>query len=374
MKQLYFCVSLCILLLTSFAASAQSGYVISGTVTNETGKPLKSATVFISGSQRITMCDEAGRFRFDHMDQGSYQLTVTMVGYTAFSENVSIQGKSVNINIKLKLKQTVLKQVNIGGKDNFDALFKIFRETFLGKTKNANDCIIVNPRVINFSTEKGLLLADADDFLIIENPNLGYRIKYLLKSFGYNAKIDVTLYDGETSFEPIKGSAKMQKEWDKNRLKAYQGSFMHFLRSVYHNTVLKEGFLIKSVIGLIKYPLGTAGVVYDDRLLKFDTLVTAIDTSFVAFKFSKKVLFTYNPRQAQLEQTYRGFPDPILNDISIGPWMTTISLHANEAIIDKRGAHRDFRDFLIEGNLARYRVGDQLPFEYQPPAKTFSKL
>lgn len=368
MKTLSFVLSLCFLLLTAFPASAQNNFAITGKVTDERGAPLKSATVFLSGSQKITACDDEGKFRLNDIERGNYQLSVTMVGYFAYSQPVSVLGKSTNINIKLKLKQTALKQVNIG-KDNFDARFKIFREAFLGKTKNANHCVIVNPHVINFSTEKGVLLADADDFLIIENPNLGYRIKYLLKYFGYNAKIDVTLYDGETSFEPMKGTAKMQREWDKNRLKAYQGSFMHFLRSVYQNRALEEGFVIKSVFAFIRLDrMGTGGIMYDDRLIKFDTLVTAIDTAFVAFKFSK-ILFTYNPRQARLEQTYRGFPDRVPKALRIGPWMTTISLHANEAIIDKRGAHRDFRDFLIEGNLARYRVGDQLPFEYKPPAK-----
>ncbi|MFD2873518.1 carboxypeptidase-like regulatory domain-containing protein [Mucilaginibacter ximonensis] len=369
MKTLYLTLSLCLLLLTRLTASAQDDFSISGKVTDENNTPLKSATVFISGSQKITICDDQGSFRFDHLDAGNYQLTVTMIGYFAYSQPASVTGKSTNINIKLKTKQTVLKQVNIG-KDNFDARFKTFREAFLGKTKNANDCIIVNPHVINFSTEKGLLLADADDFLIIENPNLGYRIKYLLKNFGYNAKTDVTLYDGETSFEPMKGTAKMQKKWDKNRLEAYRGSFMHFLRSVYQNTVLKEGFVINYIFG--PHPIGSL-CIYDDRAVGFDSLVRTIDTSFVAFKF-EKLLFTYDPLKARsaevdIARYPRSVATPIVKMRTVGPWMTIISLHANEAIIDRRGAHRDFRDFLIEGDLAKYRVGDQLPFEYQPPAK-----
>lgn len=361
-------ISLVLLLLSAVTTSAQNNFSISGKVTDENNKPLKSATVFISGSQKITMCDEQGSFRFDHIDAGNYQLTVTMIGYFAYSQPLSVTGKSTNINIKLKLKQTVLKQVNIG-KDDFDAHFKIFREAFLGKTKNANDCVIVNPHVINFSTAKGLLLADADDFLIIENPNLGYHIKYLLKNFGYNAKIDVTLYDGETSFEPMKGTPKMQREWDKNRLKAYQGSFMHFLRSVYQNRVEQEGFRIHPINTITRMDnTATMDIEYDARTVWFDTLVQAIDTSLVAFKF-KKLLFMYYPRKTMSAKNDSAYLKPVIKVRTVRPSLTIISLHANEAIIDKRGAHRDFRDFLIEGKLARYRVGDQLPFEYQPPAK-----
>ena len=371
MKTLYFNLSFCILLLTRFAVSAQNVYTIAGKVTDEKGAPLKSATVFISGSQRITACDSEGNFRFDHIDAGNYQLSVTMVGYFAYSQPISTSGKLTNIDIKLKLKQTALREVNIG-KDNFDALFKIFREAFLGKTKNANDCIIINPRVINFRTEKGMLLADADEFLIIENSNLGYRIKYLLKNFGYNAKIDVTLYDGETSFEPMKGTAKMQREWDKNRLKAYQGSFMHFLRSVYQNRALEEGFRINSINTIKKDRTGTADIEYKVPTVWFDSLVKPIDTSFVAFKF-KKLLFRYFPRKARSANDDTGNAEPVIKVRTVSPSMTIISLYANKAIIDRRGAHRDFRDFLIEGSLARYRVGDQLPFEYQPPTKITAK-
>jgi len=371
MKTLSLTLSFCFLLLTAFKTSAQNNFTIMGRVTDEKGAPLKSATVFISGSQRITACDSEGNFRFNHIDAGNYQLSVTMVGYFAYSQPISTSGKLTNIDIKLKLKQTALRQVNIG-KDNFDALFKIFRETFLGKTKNANDCIIINPRVINFRTEKGILLADADEFLIIENPNLGYRIKYLLKSFGYNAKIDVTLYDGETSFEPMQGTAKMQREWDKNRLKAYQGSFMHFLRSVYQNRALEEGFRINSINTIKKDHMGNADMEYNVPTVWFDTLVQPIDTSFVAFKF-KKLLYRYFPRKARSANDDTSNAEPVIKVRTVSPSMTIISLYANKAIIDKRGAHRDFRDFLIEGSLARYRVGDQLPFEYQPPTKITAK-
>jgi hypothetical protein len=367
MKRLYYILSVCILLCVGPKASAQAQNVIAGTVTTEGGKPLNSATVFISGSQRITMCDETGHFKLGDIEDGSYQLTVTMVGYSPYAENVVVQGKSVTLDIRLKHKQIMLDQVNIGGKDDWDVHFKKFREAFLGDTKNAQACVIVNPKVINFSTKKGLLLADADDFLIIENPKLGYRIKYLLKDFGYNTKTQLTLYSGETSFEPMKGTPKMQKSWDKNRLEAYRGSFMHFLRSVYQNTVLKEGFIINGIYRNyystnLVYPV----LLIDQRPVRFDTLANVIDTSFISFKF-KPLMFTYDPRKAKYSKTNMGYT--VMKEVKIDDKTTIIRLFTKEAVIDRQGAHRDFRDFLIEGNLAKYRVGDQLPFEYQPPAK-----
>jgi hypothetical protein len=362
MKQLYFGVSLCILLLISFQVSAQNNFTINGKVTDTNNAPLKGATVFISGSELITACDDEGRFKFTQLDAGNYHIIVTMVGFTPFSQALVIQNKSEDISIKLNVKEIELAQVNIGGKDHWDSYFKAFKQLFLGKSKNGKACVIMNPRIINFSTKKGILFADANDFLIIENPRLGYRVKYLLKSFGYDSSSGITLYTGDASFEPMQGSPRMQGEWNKNRFEAYQGSLMHFLRSVYQNRVLKEGFIINPIID--RWAPGSV-IYYDARPLRFDTLVRAIDTSFVALKFNK-VMYTYNPKKAASVKTNSAYP--IQKQKTVDGGVTTIKLYTPEAVIDHRGAHRDFRDFLIDGKLARNRVGDQLPYEYEPPA------
>lgn len=259
-----------------------------------------------------------------------------------------------------------LAEVDIGhGKDHRKEYFKAFKQLFLGKSKNGRDCIIVNPEVINFTTKKGVLLADADDFLTIENPHLGYHIKYLLKSFGYDSVSGITLYTGDASFEPMHGTPKMQMDWDKNRLEAYRGSMMHFLRSVYTNTVLQEGFIINPVIGN-RYSYADKQIYYDARPVRFDTLMHVIDSSFISLKFGT-VMFTFDPKKAASIKT--NSPYPIRKIKTIDKNTTTIKLYAPEVIIDRTGAHRRFTDFLIEGKLANARVGDQLPFEYQPPAK-----
>jgi len=109
----------------------------------------------------------------------------------------------------------------------------------------------------------------------------------------------------------------------------------------------------------------TSLIYYDARSLRFDTLVRVIDTSFVALKFNK-VMYAYDPKKAASIKTNSAYP--IQKQKSADGGVTTIKLYTPEAVIDHRGAHRDFRDFLIDGKLARNRVGDQLPYEYEPPA------
>ncbi|MFD2145029.1 hypothetical protein [Mucilaginibacter antarcticus] len=105
-------------------------------------------------------------------------------------------------------------------------------------------------------------------------------------------------------------------------------------------------------------------VAIDLRPIKFDTLVNIIDDSLVSFKFSP-LYVVYNPARAgtsPLKSTL-----PVRKSIEYnGNESSTVKLFLSKAIIDSRGSHSDYRDFFIEGNLAQKRVGDQLPFEYQP--------
>ena len=78
-------------------------------------------------------------------------------------------------------------------------------------------------------------------------------------------------------------------------------------------------------------------------------------------------MFTYNPGKARSTKTNSAYP--IMKVVRVTDRISTIKLYSNEAVIDRTGAHQDFRDFLIEGPLAKDRVGDQLPFEYLPQAK-----
>jgi hypothetical protein len=355
-----------LLLFANTSIWAQGNFSISGTVFDENKTPVKGATVFISGSEKITATNEAGGFTFGNIDPGTYQFSVKMLGYAPYAQNVIIK-ESVNIVIALKVKPNVLNEVVIGSNNDHKTNYQVFKQAFLGTSKNAKNCEIINPEILSFSTKRNLLLAEADDFLIIENKRLGYRIRYLLKDFQYDAASTIALYDGETNFEQLQGTAKAKKEWTKNRLDIYKGSFMHFLRSVYNNTTLKEGFvtyaLYKKNAGPISFNTVTR-IHVDARPVKFDTLVNLLDTSFISLKF-KQLYVTYDPKKAASGKPNQS--DVIQKTIQVDEKSSIIVLYLKEAIIDRKGSYTDYRDFFIEGNWGNKRVGDQLPFEYQPP-------
>jgi hypothetical protein len=43
----------------------------------------------------------------------------------------------------------------------------------------------------------------------------------------------------------MKGNERKQKRWERNRSEAYRGSMLHFMRTVYRNTLAQEGFEVR---------------------------------------------------------------------------------------------------------------------------------
>ncbi|WP_217451929.1 carboxypeptidase-like regulatory domain-containing protein [Mucilaginibacter humi] len=73
MRIIYKLLLLIFLSAASTGIFAQARYDVSGTVTNEKGEPLKSATVFIGGSERVMPTDDNGRFKFTNVAQGTFR-------------------------------------------------------------------------------------------------------------------------------------------------------------------------------------------------------------------------------------------------------------------------------------------------------------
>jgi len=362
-------------LFLSASSFAQETYVISGTVVDEKQAPIKGATVFISGSKKMTASDNQGKFSFEGIAPGNYILSASMLGYSTPSQALAVHNQSLNTTLSMTVKPIALNEVKIGENDDWKRHYALFKDQFLGTSGNAKHCVILNPEVISFSSRKLssthiALEADADDLLIIENKQLGYRIKYLLRTFNYNPKTSLTFYDGDSHFEELKGTEKQKRAWAENRLKAYQGSLMHYLRSVYAGNGMEEGFISNQMV--------KSSNVFDPKIymkpdpVNFDTLVRTVDNSFVSFKFTG-LHVAYNPKKASRLMTRMPETKSPADESDLSPMDQTgkssqLILHLDEAIIDERGSIlTGYKTFLIRGNWANKRIGDQLPIEYPAP-------
>lgn len=107
-----------VILFVSFASGAafaraesehfQQQKIITGTVTDENGNPLKDATVQVKGSSASTTTDDGGKFTIQVPGTSSV-LIISYVGYA--SQEISVRNAGNNLTIRLKLSSGSLGEV-----------------------------------------------------------------------------------------------------------------------------------------------------------------------------------------------------------------------------------------------------------------------
>jgi outer membrane receptor protein involved in Fe transport len=86
--------AVCLILTFSVSARAQNA-AISGTVVDESGAGVPGATVQLTGPRRdLTTSGQGGAYRFSGLASGTYQLTVTLVGFSRATRNDIVVGAS----------------------------------------------------------------------------------------------------------------------------------------------------------------------------------------------------------------------------------------------------------------------------------------
>jgi hypothetical protein len=208
------------------------------------------ASIFLNNTQKGGTTDENGNFSISGLKSGTYELVASYVGYQTFFQSIQIEQNDVEIIIELTPQTVELQEVVVTEDKNWKYNYETFIKAFIGQTPNSKNCQIINPDIlsIKFDADSSLLKVKSKDFLIIENQALGYRLKYLLKSFRLNLRQNYQAHWGFTFFEELKPkSPKQAQKWQKNRQEAYLGSSQHFLRAVYDQNYEQEGFLVRKL-------------------------------------------------------------------------------------------------------------------------------
>jgi hypothetical protein len=242
--------TLCVVLLFCNHTFAQKGWSISGTIKDNKGETLPGAGVYLSGYKTATVTDNSGNFVLTNLKPGNYDVLVQMMGYLPYTKNVIISDKNVNVSIILQENTISLNEVVIQADPNRDKYINLFKEFFIGRTPNSAKCKLLNPQVlyVKYDGDKNILNVSSNEFLIIENKALGYRLKYLLQHFEYNYDKKIIYYAGLPNFEELKGSKSKKRTWLANRETAYYGSTQHFFKSLYQGRTKEDGFIINKLI------------------------------------------------------------------------------------------------------------------------------
>lgn len=244
-----------LLILLPFSCLGQ--FSISGKILNQATKmPLADAAVFINNTTAGSTSANDGRFKLSNVKSGKYILIVSLVGFETVKEPFLVDDGNVELgNIYLSPKNIALKEVVIKTDPNRSLYLRMFKEQFIGNSELAQYCKILNPEVIDvdFDENTKTLTASSTDFIQINNPSLGYKIKYKLDNFVFteNAIAPVIQYKGSTIFEELKGTPSEERRWLRARQEVYKNSPMHFYRALIADRVNEEGFRIQHYI---KFP------------------------------------------------------------------------------------------------------------------------
>jgi hypothetical protein len=235
---------LCIILFfTSYFSNAQ--ITIKGTVYDAKGT-LEGVAVYFNNSMTGTTTDKNGAFSLD-VKEGNYTLIVSYLGFKKINYTLKTSEYTKALVFALIEETNTLDEVFLK-KTRYDQAWKYnlstFEREFIGISNLSKDCKIVNPKALNFeyNSKENILEAFANRPLKIKNKGLGYLITYDLVSFTKTGNY-VTVV-GYSRYENLKGSKRKKRRWKKNRLVAYNGSRVHFFKSVMTNKIEEEGFFV----------------------------------------------------------------------------------------------------------------------------------
>lgn len=384
--------------------------VITGRVINHNDKrPIANASIFLSNTTIGNESANDGRFTLRGVKAGKYQIIVSVVGFKTYNENIVANNNVIELrDIELVPEVKALKEVSIRYKADPDRelYLKWFKEQFLGTSELASDCVLTNPEVLDFEYDKSkyVLTASSYDFLKIENKDLGFRLKYLVKDFSYctNPTLEHPIhYQGFVLFEEMKGTPGQENRWKRNRQDAYEGSEMHFFRSLVGDRLNEEGFRVLQW-AIYKNPERPPDSVIESKVIYFKKLMRAKDKK----KYSDSLKFWENKRDLKkVTETLMNYP---MNEeelvkltdqkdmYALGCDMDNLHITYNKDLhfskkgliyhldepsnressvlsfskpyvfFDNNGIVLNINSISLSGVWARNRVAELLPYDYEP--------
>lgn len=231
--------SLCLLFICTSYGQFLEGIVLD----RDSKKKLAYATIYINETSAGTFADQKGCFKLDISKYPNKPITVSAVGYYSKTierkeigsyETISLKPKVYNIDETVIESNSLVKQ----RKNNL----RIFKEEFLGTTRNSWKCEILNENDItfNYNNDDDTLKAFIKNPLKIHNKALGFYITYYMDVFEYYKDKEFVFFVGNFLFE--EDSLLKSTIIRRNREETYIGSRMHFLRSLWANVLPENGF------------------------------------------------------------------------------------------------------------------------------------
>ena len=345
-----------ILCAISFIGHAQ--FVVTGQVLDSsTREPLSPASVFCQNTTLGTVTNKSGEFSIS-LKSGGYDLIFSYTGYQTQKIRVTENNKLEVLMIKedKSLGEVVLKN-SFEVKDGWEKYGDFFSSNFIGSTPNAAQCVLVNPEALKFYFYKksNRLKVLATDPVIIANKALGYNLRYQLDSFVFYYNTNINSYSGYCLYSEMEGTDSLKKVWAANRLKAYQGSKLHFMRSYYDSTLIEDGWIVD--------------MLDEQNDKKFNKISNVYDSLYYGALDSTMQIEIYYPRKISVTYTKKAPEPEYLKKMNLPktvPYPVSYIDLKNTIAVTQNGYYYDQRDWINQGYWSWKNVGDLLPYDYIP--------
>ncbi|MCF0058733.1 carboxypeptidase-like regulatory domain-containing protein [Dyadobacter sp. CY356] len=347
-------------------------------IDEKNNEPLAFVSVYITNTTIGTITNAKGEFSL-MLDPGKYEVIVSMVGYGPIVHPVEIRRELANppILFKIATKAYALDTVSVLAKRDASwySNLRLFKDYFLGKSSKAQKCKLLNPDALItvFDVEKQTLTVTAKEPLLIENPELGYKISFLLIAFVMNKEAKYSSYLGYPHFELMDGSDNQKQEWAEKRQQAYLGSTMHFVRSLRDQKLQQEGFRVSRPVEGLSVYAAEASVNGRPRVTKSTRFEDVSYGEYLSFpenqaklEFKGFLQVVYLREMEDLEYVYSKTSD----DLRKASYQTSIiSLRDPSVFLQENGSFDKPLGITFEGYWSWDKVGDMLPYDYYPKSE-----
>lgn len=303
-----------------------------------TQEPIETVAVYFDNTTIGTTTNESGDFSITYTDAIQSTLVISYLGY----EKVFITDyrNRNTINLELVEADSALDEVYVEYDDGLTRKQKLrlFRKEFLGTSKFAKSCKIVNEGdlVLRYNKHNKALYASAKVPIKVKNKALQYNVAFDIIDFEVNYSYvnlktnDFNVYSvtylGTSFYEDLGGYSR--KKINKNREAVYKGSVQHFMRALYNKNLSEQGYWI----------------FYDKFRVdewSYFKVEDLEDSDLKKVSLSSKVSILYN-KDVQSE----------------------MQLEIDNFFVDTYGNYTPIIGVYFSGAFGNQRVGDTLPSDY----------
>lgn len=379
-------------LITFVSFSLIHSQIIHGKVETENGVGISGVNIYVDGTKIFTESTSDGSFQIDINGQKTGNLIFQKEYYETVVAGISqILGKKVTVKM-MRFQEIEEVEIIPFTDEAYRKYINYFLETFIGM--DLQNVRIRNQNTLKFSYDKNrkILRVRAPKTLRIENKKLGYDISYNLMNYESDLENHTVSYSGTSFFTET--SAK--QEIKVNRMNAYYGSLMHFLRSIYRQNPDEEGFIVNYVrkIPNPKYPT-------DEELLKLKEYwqinksnrninVPPEISDISARKRGNKYILALTKSKlnvSEYTQSKNGaillsVPDILQVNYQLRPYeikkrnpvQSAIPIHQSSMIFVEGNIFEIYSDgntsdpelLLVDGDFGKNKISTMLPLDYQP--------